>query len=199
MPVPLLAILPQLPPTNDGRARFSREAYHRVFESGALNPESRYELIDGEIVMMSPISSNQSDLVSVLAEFFTKLLPDGLQCRVQQPIVIGDHSEPEPDLAIVRRRKAGYRKEHPGPCDVVLLIEVAKTSLLFDLGEKLKVYALAGIFEYWVVDVDHQTIVVHRDPAESSYRQVQRFDRAKSLAPLEASNCQLDLDWLFTE
>jgi Uma2 family endonuclease len=189
--------IPQLPLGPEGRVRFSREAYHRMFEAGMLDSEKRYELIDGVIVMMSPIGPGQGSLISRLMDFFVKHLPDDLQCRVQLPIVVSDHSEPEPDLAIVRRDDTKYRHEHPIPTDVVLLIEVSKTSLRFDLGTKQQLYASAGIAEYWVVDEDRSCVIVHRDRLAGSYRSVESFDAPTVIAPITAPSCQLDLGWLF--
>jgi Uma2 family endonuclease len=189
--------IPQLPLGPEGRVRFSREAYHRMFETGMLSHEKRYELVDGEIVMMSPIGPGQGDLISRLAEFFVKRLPEEYQCRMQLPIVVSDHSEPEPDLAIVHRVDARYRLEHPKAADVLLLIEVASTSLSFDLGTKQQLYANSRIAEYWVVDVTAHELVIHRDAAANGYRSVEKLDAAAVITPLAVPGCQLDLGWLF--
>jgi Uma2 family endonuclease len=189
--------IPQLPLGPENRVRFSREAYHRMFETGMLSNEKRYELIDGEVVMMSPLGPPNSSMTSRLAEFFVRSLPATLQCRVQQPIVVDDHSEPEPDLAIVLRRDDGYRYHHPKPVDTALLVEVSTTSLGLDLGKKQRLYAELGIAEYWVVDVDRQLLIVHQEPSGRNYRVVKEIGAASTLAPLAASDCRLDLGWLF--
>jgi Uma2 family endonuclease len=187
----------QLPLGLEGRVRFSRDAYHRMFDAGLLDNEKRYELIDGVILMRSPISPGQGGLMGRLNEFFVKRLPDDLQCRVQLPIVVSNYSEPEPDLAIVRRQPLDYRAEHPTSAEVVLLIDVSKTSLTFDLGAKLQLYASAGITEYWVVDTGRSTAIVLRDRVGDSYRSMQSFIAPAKIAPLAAPACQLDLAWLF--
>jgi Uma2 family endonuclease len=189
--------IPQLPLGPEHRVRFSREAYHRMFEAGLLSNERRYELIDGEVVMMSPLGPPNSSLTSRLAEFFVQQLPTSFQCRVQQPIVVDDHSEPEPDLAIVLRRDDGYRHHHPKPADIALLVEVSTTSLGLDLGKKQRLYAESGIAEYWVVDVDRQHVVVHREPSEQGYNSVEQIGAASTLVPLATPECRLDLGWLF--
>jgi Uma2 family endonuclease len=186
-----------LPPNADGRVRFSRAAYHRMVEAGILHSDSRVELIDGEILMMSPIGPPQGGGISRLNNFFMRRLPESLDCRIQLPIVAGDHSEPEPDVAIVRRRDDDYQHEHPSPADVVLLVEVAQSSLDFDLGSKLRLYASSGICEYWVVDVEHRIVLVHRDPTGDQYRNAGRVSVGDSIAPLNAPDCQLDVAWLF--
>jgi len=186
-----------LPPAADGHARFSRAAYHHLAETGLINSDSRVELIDGEIYMMSPIGPPQGSFITRLSEFFFGRLDKKLACRVQLPIIVSDHSEPEPDIAIVRRRDDDYRNEHPTTNDVALLIEVSQSSLHVDLGIKLRLYASAGIREYWVIDVDRQNVVVHRDPAGAQYRTVEQVVAGAKIAPLAAPNCQLDVAWLF--
>jgi Uma2 family endonuclease len=189
--------IPELPLGPDHRVRFSRQAYHRMFETGVLSNEKRYELIDGEVVMMSPLGPSNSALISRLTEFFVKHLPDQFECRIQLPLVVSDHSEPEPDLAIVRRSASNYREMHPTPEDVLLLVEVASSSLSFDLGAKQRLYAASQIQEYWVVDVDDQSLIVHRQADAGSYADTKRLGADASDSPLAVPECQLDLGWLF--
>jgi hypothetical protein len=132
---------PFLTPTSDGRARFTRDAYHRMADAGVFGLDPRVELLDGEIMMMSPIGPMQGALVRRLTWFFIKNPPDTIGCSVQLPIVAGDHSEPEPDIALVWRREDDYKREHPSPADVILLIEVSESSLKIDLGKRLQLYA----------------------------------------------------------
>jgi Uma2 family endonuclease len=188
---------PVLPPSADGRLRFSREAYHRLVDVGILNSDSRVELIDGEIYMMSPIGPLHSTLVRRLTYFFIKELPESIECSAQLPFYSGEHSEPEPDVTLVRRRDDGYQHEHPSPGDVLLVIEVAQSSLEFDLGRKLQLYASSGIPEYWVIDVNRRQVFVHRDPAGNQYRNVTQCHVGDRIAPLAAANCELDIAWLF--
>jgi Uma2 family endonuclease len=187
-----------LPPTSDGRVRFTREAYWRLIKSGFFGSKPRIELLDGEILMMSPIGPWHGALVARLNRFFIKNLPDSIACNPQLPIVIEDHSEPEPDVALVHRRDDDYQHEHPSPADILLLVEVAQSSLTVDLGKKLRVYAAAGVPEYWVVDVAKRVIIVHRDPAGGAFRQVETFAAGSKIAPISAPDCQLDLSWLFS-
>jgi Uma2 family endonuclease len=185
-----------LPPAADGHARFTREAYHRMAD--VLNSGPRVELIDGEIFMMSPIGPTQGMLVTRLNWFFTRNLPTEFACRVQLPIAARDDSEPEPDLAIVRRRDDDYRDEHPIPGDVSPIIEVAQSSLNFDLGRKLRLYASITIPEYWVVDVANRKVIVHREPLKKSYRSGVASEGGATIAPLAVPTCVLDLAWLFS-
>jgi Uma2 family endonuclease len=188
---------PLLPPAPDGHARFTRQAYHRLAELGLLSDDARVELIDGEIFMMLPIGPPQGGLITRLTDFFARRLPEELYCRVQLPIVVSDHSEPQPDIAIVGRREDDYRGEHPLSSNVALLIEVSQSSLKFDLGRKLRLYAKSGIVEYWVVDVDQQAVLVHCDPAGERYQSIQTFTSGSTIAPRTVPKCQLELSWLF--
>lgn len=191
------AVLPLLPPASDFHARFSREAYHRMIDAGVIDPDSRVELIDGEIFMMLRLGPPQGSLITRLMNFFIRSLPEQLDCRIQLPIVVSDHSEPQPDLAVVRRKENDYRDEHPFPSDVALLIEVSHSSLKFDLGRKLELYATSGIAEYWVIDVDQKAVLVHRNPIGNRYARVESFSGGSIIAPLGAPECRLDLTWLF--
>ena len=147
--------------------------------------------------MMSPIGPFHGALVRRLTRFFIRNLPNSIECSTQLPIVIENHSEPEPDIALLRSRDDDYQQEHPSPADVLLLVEVAQSSLILDLGKKLRVYAAASIPEYWVVDLAKRVLVVHRDPAGGAYRDVKTVAAGDSVAPVAAPSCQLDLDWLF--
>jgi Uma2 family endonuclease len=184
-----------LPPASDGHARFTREAYHRMAD--VLNSGPRVELIDGEIFMMSPIGPTQGMLITRLSYLITRNLPQEFVCRAQLPIAARDDSEPEPDIAIVRTHREDYRNEHPLPADVALLTEVAQSSLNFDLGRKLRLYASIAIPEYWVVDVVNRQIIVHREPLKNSYRSGVAFESGAQIAPSAAPACVLDLAWLF--
>jgi Uma2 family endonuclease len=186
-----------LPPTSDGRVRFSRDGYWRLVESGVFGSDPRIELVDGEILMMAPIGPWHGAIVRRLTRFFVKNLPDSLECSAQLPIVIEDHSEPEPDIALVRSRADDYQREHPSPAEVLLLVEVARSSLAIDLGKKPRVYSSARIPEYWVVDVAKKVVLVHRDPTGSAYREVATFAAGSIIAPISAPDCQLDVSWLF--
>jgi Uma2 family endonuclease len=186
-----------LPPTSDGRVRVTRKGYWRMIESGLFGSDPRIELVDGEVLVMSPIGPWHGALFSRLNWFFIKNLPDSIACSPQLPIVIEDHSEPEPDIALIRHRDDDYKHAHPSPEDVLLLVEVAQSSLSIDLGKKLRVYAAAGIPEYWVVDAVQNVVIVHRHPAASEYQNVQILATGSIIAPLAAPDCQLELAWLF--
>ena len=132
--------------------------------------EARVELIDGEIYNMSPINSPHSGTVKWLNRLLNRLLGDEFIISIQDPITLNSLSEPEPDVAILKMREDFYTDSHPQPEDVLLLIEVADTSLEKDKRVKLPNYAQAGISEVWIMDINEQCIEVYTHPREDTYR-----------------------------
>jgi Uma2 family endonuclease len=152
------------------RRRFTVGEYERMGAAGVLGEDDRVELLDGEIVQMSPIGPVHATLVDRLNRLFVQLAGPDVVVRVQNPVRIGSYSEPEPDLVLAWPRDDGFLLGHPRPEDVALLVEVADSSLPLDRGVKVPLYARAGIGEVWVVDPADRRILVHRDPVEDGYR-----------------------------
>ena len=190
-----------LPPTADGRMRFTREAYQRMVETGVLTPDDPVELLDGEIVFMSPIGRNHLALTDKLNAFFAPRLTGRFICRVQGSIALSNTSEPEPDFLVLNHRDDFYRERDATPDDAALLIEVADSSLTKDSGLKLRLYAEAGITEYWLIDVARSCVIVHRapDPAEKRFGEVSEHTAPATLAARAEGIAEhpLDLTWLF--
>jgi len=152
--------------------RFTREEYYRLWESGFF-ANKRVELLDGEIITMPPQNPPHAGTTSHLAAVVIRALGANFTVRIQAPIVLNDWSEPEPDVAICRFDPANYRHEHPKASDVLLLIEVADTSLAYDRGRKVAAYAGGRIPEYWIVNLADRRIEVRSDPdpVAQRYRQ----------------------------
>jgi Uma2 family endonuclease len=152
--------------------RFSVEDYHRLVDAGILGEDDRVELLDGDLVVMAPISGPHRGVVDWLAMFHTDARRGRYNVGVQNPVLLNDRSEPQPDVALYR---PALRNTHPEPEDIFLLVEVAASSLAYDLGTKLEAYARAGIHETWVIDVVGTELHVHRDPDQLNrrYRDVQ--------------------------
>ena len=163
--------------------RFSVEEYHRMAEVGILKPDDRVELFDGDIIRMAPMSSRHAAAVSKIAEWMQGTFTSRAAVRVQCPVRLEEYSEPQPDLVLVRPDPAHYADAHPGPADVLLLIEVAQSSLAYDRDIKIPQYARAGIGEVWLVNLELQQVEVFREPAPMGYgaRAVSR--RGLSIAP----------------
>jgi len=163
------------------RRQFTRGEYHRMAEVGILKPNDRVELIRGEIVQMSPIGRRHFAFVNNLTQLLVLRLAGRAIVSVQNPVVLSDDTEPEPDLAILRCRPVPYKEREAYAEDVLLLIEVAESSLAYDRSTKLRLYAGAGIPEYWVIDCVTESIEVHRTPGAGGYLDVSRIAGAATV------------------
>ena len=149
-------------------------------ERGTFAPDDRVELIDGEIIEMSPIGSRHARVVDFLNDFLAKRIDANYIVRIQNPIVVGDLSEPQPDIAVVARREDFYRDGHPTGKDVALVIEVCDSTVAFDRSRKLPKYAEAGIPETWLIDLESEHVEVHFSPKETAYGIVKIFLRGEN-------------------
>lgn len=156
-----------VPVATPSRHLISVEAFHRMGETGILGPADRVELIDGEIFDMSPIGVLHAAIVDAVLRHLSRSVGESAVIRCQNPLRLDEFSEPEPDIAILRPRADCYTTAHPGPADVLLVIEVADTSLAYDLGSKVPLYARHGIPEVWVIDAATRQTRVFRQPVGS--------------------------------
>jgi Uma2 family endonuclease len=154
------------------RRRFSRAEYQRMGEVGILGEDDRVELIRGEIVEMSPIGRRHRAFVGNLNQLLAGRLSGRAVIWMQNPIALTDDTEPQPDIAVLRHRSVPYKDREADAEDVFLLIEVADSSLAYDRTTKMRLYAEAGIPEYWVVDCTAESIEVHRTATAERYRDV---------------------------
>ncbi|MCC6869659.1 MAG: Uma2 family endonuclease [Burkholderiales bacterium] len=147
----------------------SADQFHEMGRAGILAPGSRVELIDGELIDMAPIGSRHASVVSYLSMLFAR---SGGKAIVftQNPIGLPPWSEPQPDLALLEPRTDHYRRELPRASDVLLVVEVADTTLRYDVGIKLPLYATHGIREVWIVDLTGRRVDVYRQPVAGSYQ-----------------------------
>lgn len=152
------------------RHAVSATEYLRMGDAGVFGPEARLELIEGEIVEMTPIGSRHAGAVKTLTRLLVRLAGDRAVVSVQDPVVLGDQSVPQPDLALLEPRADSYSAAHPTAANILLAIEVADTTLAFDIDTKVPLYARAGVPEVWLIDVKEQTIRAYRDPSASGYK-----------------------------
>jgi Uma2 family endonuclease len=150
--------------SNIQQRQITVEEYYQMGAHGIIGPEERTQLIEGQILKMSPVGSEHAAIVDTINRLLQVQLGDPAIVRIQNPLHLSEISEPEPDVLVVRSRDDYYRFEHPGPKDVLLLIEVAKESLRFDTTVKMSLYAQAEIPHYVVVNVEHRTLINHRHP-----------------------------------
>lgn len=143
--------------------------WQRLGEANIFPPESRLELIEGEILEMAPIGCNHSGHLNRINKLFTILTANYAETSVQNPLRLGDLSEPEPDFMLLKPSDDFYCSRHPNADDVLLLIEVADSSLIFDQNQKLRLYARYNIPEYWLMNLNDNCVEVYRQPHGECY------------------------------
>ena len=153
-----------------------------MVQAGILGEDDRVELLEGEIVEMAPIGSGHAACVDRLTHLLVRQFAEKSIIRVQNPVHLGERSEPQPDLALLRSRPDFYAKAHPGPEDILLLVEVAETSVELDRDVKLPLYARAGVPEVWLVDLPGERIEVYRKPTPQGYQEVRQVRRGERVA-----------------
>ena len=182
---------PALAPT---RRRFSVAEYYAMAKVGILAQNDRVELLEGDLIVMPPIG----DWHAASVDRFTNVLPPRLQgraiVRVQNPTRLNKRSEPQPDVMLLRWRDDFYQGGHPGPGDVLLLIEVAETSVDYDRGAKLSAYARAGIPEVWIVTRENRRIEAYTEPEGGAYARVRHAEAGARIAPQAFPDVVLDVD-----
>lgn len=172
---------------------FTVDSYQRLGELGVLREDDRVELIAGQVVEMSPIGDRHASCVRWLNHRFARSLLDVAMIDVQNPIVLSEHDAPQPDLVLLKPRADGYVK-HPRAADVLLVIEVADTTLANDRDVKMPLYAEAGIPEAWLVDLSAARIEEYRKPAYGKYTGVRSVSRGETVTPLHFPNVTLSVD-----
>jgi Uma2 family endonuclease len=154
------------------RHKLNLEDYHRMIEAGIFTPNQRIELLEGKLFDMAPIGPAHSGTTNYLTRLFFQAVGDKAIVSVQNPVMLGDNSEPQPDLMILRSREDFYRSSHPVAEEVLLLVEIADTSASSDRSYKIPLYARHGIPEVWLLDVKRQQLEIHTQPEQGQYRQV---------------------------
>ena len=160
---------------------FNVDEYMCMAQAGIFDEDSAVELIEGEIVHMAAIGGDHMGCVNTLTALLVRALFDRATVSIQNPVRLSDSSEPEPDVVLIRPDLP--RNAKPGPADVLLLIEVADSSRLFDRSRKMPLYARSGISEAWLVDLVAQTIERQTDPSEKGYRQTTVYQRGDTMTP----------------
>jgi Uma2 family endonuclease len=173
--------------------RFTVDDYYRMGEAGMFGPEQRVELIEGEIIEMAPIGASHADWVDRLNLILARGVPDGVRVRVQGPVRLSLHSEPQPDLALLRPRAQPYSEAHPSGPDTLLVIEVSDTSLRYDREVKVPLYARRGVPEVWLLDIRARRLDIYRGPSDEGYRLHLRPALDETLVPAALPDLKIDL------
>lgn len=176
------------------RFRFTVDQYYRLAEVGFLNEDSRVELIEGDIVEMCPIGRRHSSVSKRLNVGFTRRIGDRAIPSVQDPLRLDDLTEPQPDFMLLRPRDDFYASGHPGPADVLLLVEVMDSSASYDRGTKLGLYARFGVAEVWLVDINGDRVEVYRALNGGTYTEISIRSRGQKVAPAALPDAELEVD-----
>ena len=183
--------------TQVAKRLFTIEDYYRMADAGIIGREDRVELIRGEIVQMSPIGSLHASVVDSVAQLFFESVAGNAIVRVQNPIRLeAQISEPEPDISLLLPRQDRYRMAHPTPEDVLLVVEVSDSSLEYDRGVKIPLYAEAGIPEVWIIAPDEDGIDRYADISDGEYRHMERFHLGDAIAPTLLPSAQMQVSAL---
>lgn len=193
----MVAIADPTIPKAPTKHRFTVDQYYKMGEVGILGLEQRTELIEGEILEMSPIGAKHSGSINRLNRIFAGLVGNQAIISIQNSIRINNHSEPQPDIAILYWREDFYVESLPIPSEVFLLIEVADSTLKYDREVKAIIYAKASIPELWIANIEAQVFEVYRQPSETGYQQVQIYGKGEIINLLMLPNVAIAVNDIF--
>jgi Uma2 family endonuclease len=167
--------------------------WKKLGEANIFPPGSRLELINGEIIEMAPIGSNHSGHINKLTQLLVRLVSNQAIVSVQNPVQLNDLSEPEPDLMLLKPNSDFYSSQHPNASHVLLLIEVADSSLKFDQNQKLRLYALHNIPEYWLLNINDSCLEVYRQPHDGLYAEKTTLRTGDKITLSQLNTISIDL------
>lgn len=176
--------------------RFTVEQFERMGDAGVLDPDERYELLDGEVVPMSPIGPKHAGKNDRIVALLVLRLVGRAVVRSQNPVRLLPRSMPQPDVVVAHYRRDFYESAHPTAEDVHLVIELSDSSLRVDQLVKLPIYARQGIREVWIVDLAAELVHIHRDPADDFYHTVTAVSRGERIAPVDFPDVELTVEEL---
>jgi Uma2 family endonuclease len=176
------------------RRRFTVDDYQRMEEAGILRAEDRVELIDGEFVVMMSIGPRHHACVDRATRALVMKAGELAIVRVQGAVRLDLYNAPEPDLMLLRPRADFYASRHAGPADVLLAVEVAESSIDYDRDVKALLYARSDVPEYWLIDLNADTLACYSSPERGAYRAVRQYQRGQSMAPRLLPECVVAVD-----
>ena len=176
--------------------RFTVDDYYAMAEAGILTHDERVELVNGEIIQMSPIGDRHAYSVDELVDLLVYRFRGRARIRCQNPVRIDGRREVQPDIAVLKLRDDLYSSGHPGPADVLLLIEVSDTTLSYDRDVKLPMYAQFDIPESWIVNIPDGVVEVYTDPSDGEYRTRRVYAADESVSPTSFPDVTLPVSWI---
>ncbi|MCD6255854.1 MAG: Uma2 family endonuclease [Deltaproteobacteria bacterium] len=178
--------------------RFSVSDYYKLVEVGILSEDDRVELINGEIIEMTPVGAKHASCINKLAFLFNLKLQGKALVSVQNPLHIDEYNEPQPDIMLLRYKENFYSDRHPIPQDVFLLIEVAESSIDYDRKVKLPLYVKAGISEVWIINLNENCIEIYRDPSKDEYQTQIKLKGEQRFSPISFPKVTLSVTEIIT-
>jgi Uma2 family endonuclease len=178
--------------------RFTVDEYHRMGQIGVLQPDARLELIQGEILDMTPIGSRHAACVAALDELFAECRQHAL-VWVQNPLKLSVYTEVQPDIVLLKRRTDRYAYKIPDAADALLVIEVCETTLSYDRDVKVPLYAAAGVPEVWLISLKDQTLSRYSRPRSTDYEIINNHHKGDNLAPAYLPTCAIPLAEILPE
>jgi len=179
------------------RHKLSVDDYHKLGEAGILDEDSRVELIEGELIDMAPIGVSHMTVVNRLNRLLVQAVGDLGVVSVQNPVSFPPHSEPQPDVTVLRAGMDRVEAGLPGPADVLLLIEVSDTTVAYDRGTKLRLYARVGVAEYWLVNLQSGSVEVYRGATSHGYLQTMEVRPGDIVRPLSLPAVEIEVASIF--
>ena len=174
--------------------KFTVAEYYRMAEAGILHHTERVELIEGEVLVIAPLGHRHAGVMRRVARLFHHAARDAVTVSVQNPIHLGERSEPQPDIAILRFREDDYLDAHPGPDDILLVIEVSDTTLAYDVAVKVKLYADANIPETWVMNLPGDCLEGFSEPGPQGYARHTTYRRGERISPASRPDLEFAVD-----
>jgi len=182
--------------TEIAKRLFTVHDYHRMVDAGILREGERVELIRGEVMRMSPINPPHNGTIHRANQALGRIVGDRAIVGVQGSIRLDEYDEPQPDLYLLRPKNDFYTSRHAGPADILLIIEVADSSIEYDRTIKMRLYAETGVPEYWISDLQNDCVVSYSDADGATYRTVRQFRRGEKLTPVLLPDCSIPVDAL---
>jgi Uma2 family endonuclease len=176
------------------RRKFRVDEYQKMVQLGILPEESGWEIIAGEIIKKIPIGSKHAGTVKRISEVIRDVIGKAAIISVQDPIHLDDYNEPEPDIALLRRRGDFYTESHPIPMEILVLIEVSDSTVKYDRETKKTLYAEHEIGEFWLVDLTNKTIEIHTQPRRGIYHNIQIFAQDEELESNAVEDLRLNVN-----
>jgi Uma2 family endonuclease len=181
------------------KRRFTANEYQRMGEVGILCPDERVELIDGEVLTKTTIGPRHNACVSSATRALVRAAGDAAIVLPQGSVRLDLYNEPEPDLVLLRPRADFYASRHAGPADILLVVEIAASSIEYDQGVKARIYAEAGVPECWLVNLNTNLVWRYSVPEDGAFLTVEQHGRGESIAPRLLPSCAIAVDTLLPE